>query len=104
MRITPFLLAGALAVGMSAGASAGPKGMGGGGMGHGMGHAMAGGGMAHGMGHAAAPRATGSVARGASYYAPGQVKKRMGVRSARSFAPGRNASGPYSKPPGHQFR
>jgi hypothetical protein len=27
--------------------------------------------------------------RGASYYAPGQVKKRMKVQSARDYAPGR---------------
>lgn len=104
MRITPFLLAGALALGMGATASAGPKGMGGG-MGHGMGHAM-GGGMGHGFGHGmgrGGPWATGSVRPGASYYAPGQVKKRMGVRSARDFAPGR-AVAPYSTPPGHRFR
>lgn len=96
MRITPFLLAGALALGMSAAASAGPKGMGGG-MGRGMGH-----GFGQGMGHGG-PWATGSVRPGASYYAPGHVKKRMGVRSARDFAPGR-AAAPYSTPPGHRFR
>ncbi|SCY78235.1 hypothetical protein [Microvirga guangxiensis] len=28
------------------------------------------------------------VRRGASYYAPGQVKKRVSVRSARDYAPG----------------
>ncbi|PVE23175.1 hypothetical protein DC522_16960 [Microvirga sp. KLBC 81] len=36
------------------------------------------------------PSATGTVTtrRGASYYAPGQVKKRVTVRSARDYAPG----------------
>src|SRR4051794_18386844 len=32
--------------------------------------------------------ATITTHRGASYYAPGQVKKRVTVRSAREFAPG----------------
>jgi len=51
MRITPWLLAGALALGMSATASAGPKNMGG-----------------HSQG-----MTTGSTSPGASAYAPGQV-------------------------------
>ena len=33
--------------------------------------------------------ATVTTRRGASYYAPGQVKKRVAVRSARDYAPGR---------------
>jgi hypothetical protein len=34
------------------------------------------------------PRATGTVNRGASRYAPGQVKKRQNATSARQYAPG----------------
>ena len=33
--------------------------------------------------------ATVTTRRGASYYAPGQVKKRVKVQSARDYAPGR---------------
>jgi hypothetical protein len=71
-------------------ATAGPKGMGGG----------------HGWGPG--PMATGSVRGagpnypGASYYAPGQVKKRAPYGSARTYAPGRNTSGLYNTPPGRQ--
>ena len=82
MRITPWILAGALALGMSATASAGPKNMGGG----------------HSQG-----MTTGSTSPGASAYAPGQVKKQKGMQSAKKFAPGQNSSGRYNTPPGQRM-
>ena len=81
MRITPWLLAGALALAMSATASAGPKNMGG---------------NSQGM-------TTGSTSPGASAYAPGQVKKKRGMQSAKKFAPGQNSSGRYNTPPGQRM-
>ena len=80
MRITPWMLAGALALGMSATASAGPK----------------------NMGHNAG-MTTGSTSPGASAYAPGQVKKKQGMQSAKKFAPGQNSSGRYNTPPGQRM-
>ena len=82
MRITPWLLAGAVALGMSATASAGPKTMSGG----------------HSQG-----MTTGSTSPGASAYAPGQVKKKKGMQSAKKFAPGQNSSGRYNTPPGQRM-
>ncbi len=43
---------------------------------------------------------TGSIHRGASFNAPGHVKKRMGLQSARSVAPGRT----HRLPPGQMPR
>jgi hypothetical protein len=39
------------------------------------------------------PRTTGTVRRGASRYAPGQVKKVQGGQSARQYAPGQRMRG-----------
>ena len=86
MRLTPWLCAGALALGMTAAASAGPKGMGGG----------------YGQGG----MTTGSTGPGASEYAPGQIKKqpRTMSQSAKRFAPGQNTAGRYNTPPGQRAR
>jgi hypothetical protein len=86
MRFTPWLCAGALALGMTAAASAGPRSMGGGSGQGGM--------------------TTGSTGAGASEYAPGQIKKqrRTMSQSARKFAPGQNTSGRYNTPPGQRAR
>ena len=46
---------------------------------------------------------TGSTSPGASAYAPGQVKKKKGMQSAKKFAPGQNSSGRYNIPPGQRM-
>jgi hypothetical protein len=69
MRLLAMVLAGSVLVGLTGSAPAAPKWM-------------------RSDGQAAARESY----PGKSYYAPGQVKKRLGVKSARDLAPGHNAA------------
>ncbi len=78
MRIASIVIASTFAVALTAAASAAPK----------------------GMGHGGGPM-VGGMSPGASYNAPGHVKKRMRAKSAAAFAPSR-AHRPQYMPPGQQ--